>query len=457
MHGVCKISVESSTTSLTNDIKMPKVTIMSSDSKQKPPSISKRRKDLFGDCALVEIIHLHDCLRGALQALEKDVSLLSSKIVANITSNKVHELRKKVASRFKVIWSVFQAHSSAEDEFIWPALAQKTNGQVTGSKPNNVVEQEEYEEDHADEERMFSHMDYLLTELKDGLLREHTQDQPDMEDKSSSVSTVKTLNEVTQQLSQHLMVHLEKEEQQCMPLVVKHLSKSEIHDLVGQIMGKRSSDMIAQILTMAVQNLNSDDRDEMVTYMKQAMAGTFFDRWLSMSGWMENDNNINKKKRSADSSQQQTETDNKRRNLEHTTETDTVSSNMSPLLSAATNRAAGVASQAELEKLIRAIAINPNLTSIQKNTTIQGLRDSVWKINQAANHESAVSATSGISSRRVTPPSIYYKKNGDGKNITVWNRYVYRSKFGFQGDYKVWSQFISLCYFQRRCKFEISR
>jgi hypothetical protein len=39
-------------------------------------------------------------------------------------------------------------------------------------------------------------------------------------------------------------------------------------------------------------------------------------------------------------------------------------------------------SQAELEKLIRAIASNNALTPAQKNTTIQGLRDSVWKSNQ---------------------------------------------------------------------------
>ena len=55
--------------------------------------------------------------------------------------------------------------------------------------------------------------------------------------------------------------------------------------------------------------------------------------------------------------------------------------------------AANVTSQAELENLIRAIVSNPNLTSVQKNTTIQGLRDSVWKSNQRLrrNSEAAVS------------------------------------------------------------------
>jgi hypothetical protein len=41
-----------------------------------------------------------------------------------------------------------------------------------------------------------------------------------------------------------------------------------------------------------------------------------------------------------------------------------------------------ITSQAELEKLIRAIASNPELGPVEKQTTIQGLRDSVFKSNQ---------------------------------------------------------------------------
>lgn len=43
-------------------------------------------------------------------------------------------------------------------------------------------------------------------------------------------------------------------------------------------------------MTMAVQNLNEADRTEMVKYMKQAMVGTFFEKWLAMSGWMSSEN-----------------------------------------------------------------------------------------------------------------------------------------------------------------------
>ena len=232
---------------------------------------------------------------------------------------------------------------------------------------------------------------------------------------------MKEIHAQTQTLSQHLFSHLAKEEKQCLPLVVKHLSKSEIHDLVGKIMGKRSSDMIAQIMTMAVQNLNQTEREEMVQYMKQAMEGTFFDRWLSMSGWM----NDNKKLKGDDlvhspdgggSSSSSSEkrpaaaasnpissagssiaadgyVSSKRIKIEasdtaagptSSASIPNIASQTLPFLSNAvlSNPAAGITSQAELEKLIRAIATNPNLNAQQKNTTIQGLRDSVWKSNQ---------------------------------------------------------------------------
>lgn len=497
--------------------------------------LSKRRKEMFGDCALIEIIHLHDCLRGALKALDTDVNALagvvtdsqdttvcnekddnrkSSYQISVEQSRLVADLERRVAGRFKVIWSVFKSHSQAEDEFIWPALKLKTQGEVVSSpkcalkaKDDNTasdskrdqdellgkhdekvhVEQEEYEEDHADEERMFSEIDSLLVNLREMLLSKNQQRQPDGQPKQVNDinSMARNLREHTRRLSTHLMAHLEKEETQCMPLVIKHLSKSEIHELVGQIMGKRSADTIAQIMTMAVQNLDVTDRDEMVKYMKQSMAGTFFDRWLTMSGWngsaeqqslpqqprcqqcsrdppkLDDGSDFDgEKKRAAIPLQEKDDAhENKRVKVEDDRE-DVVSQVTEPSMadaaifaSASPQASAGafVTSQAELEKLIRAVASNSSLTPEQKNTTIQGLRDSVWKCNQRhkemtmgpptlvnvavpagptflsrASNDKLLVTTAGLASvscrtRRVTPPSMYFKKTNDGKVETIWN------------------------------------
>ena len=391
------------------------------------------------------------------------------------------DLERRVAGRFKVIWSVFRAHSSAEDEFIWPTLQSKTQGKVKGSpkyapdhhgsqgplkdhattrtddksqegrtqelssklQPSigaatkEMIEQGEYEEDHADEERMFSMMDDLLTKFRQELLKQRQEivsavsnPRDDSSKRDSVDDTVKAINELNKlckTLSKHLLAHLEKEEKQCMPLVVKHLSKSEIHDLVGKIMGKRSSDIIAQIMTMAVQNLNEKDREEMVKYMKQAMAGTFFDRWLTMSGWMSDRNGSNDKspcakedgkKRAPPKTTPTTSSDgashSKRTKSENTDLMEEASCPLSAGTSVAAtsasaesttwvpqsgNPAGEVTSQAELEKLIRAIATNPNLTALQKNTTIQGLRDSVWKSNQRVKQNSELQPFAVVSNQ----------------------------------------------------------
>ena len=430
----------------------------------------------------------------------------------------LNELEGRVNGRFKVIWSVFRAHSSAEDEFIWPALQLKTQGLVKGSpryrpdhdvgdddnddhaseepvaatrvvKPefeaavpvnskaavvedDTAMDQEAYEEDHADEERMFSSMDDLLRQLREGLFREDRDGDTNATDLGASSKLrsldemLKSIHDMTNTLSKHLMAHLEKEEKQCLPLVVKHLSKSEIHDLVGQIMGKRSSDMISEIMTMAVQNLNQTDRLEMIKYMKAAMSGTFFDKWLSMSGWME-DVKTPPEKDSKKRASTQEPTDSHVKVAKVTVlplvrgvsnasaaadknpndETAllgmaiTASIEASPPVTSTQNveiRPGDITSQAELEKLIRAIATNPALTPLQKNTTIQGLRDSVWKSNQrikqqsagesgsdSASHQNDGSSTAVshtcIPTRRVTPPSIYYKKNEKGKLEVVWS------------------------------------
>ena len=412
-------------------------------------SAAKRRKEMFGDCALVEIIHLHDCLRGALKALESDVVQLSQSLQGG-SRQASNDLERRVAGRFKVIWSVFRAHSAAEDEFIWPALKTKTGRHlgspkynpaqdndskhneavVTAAKPS-VIEQEEYEEDHADEERMFKSMDELLGKFRDGLLNA----TPKPGD-GSIHDMAQGIQRMTSCLMQHLMAHLEKEEKQCMPLVVKHLNKEEINDLVGQIMGKRSSETIANIMSMAIENLEETEHEEMVRYMKQAMVGTFFEKWLAMSGWMTDSSPPDDDTKFAASGPT-------KHVIEDSTEegvdepapkkpkTDEVEASTPP---SPTTKA--ITSQAELERLIRAIASNPALSPVQKNTTIQGLRDSVWKSN-LRNHVRVTPQISGspaappsggtvqsttTRSKRETPPSTYYKKDKGGTIKLVWSR-----------------------------------
>ena len=137
-------------------------------------------KQLFSDCALVEIIHLHDCIRVSLQQIKNDVTALvtlslkleqgSHSSIATMATNpdtkglveaidnntlqqpstptqsslamEIHAASKlsgAVSSRFHLIWSVFQAHSHAEDEFIWPALKAKVQAIETQNQQSTII------------------------------------------------------------------------------------------------------------------------------------------------------------------------------------------------------------------------------------------------------------------------------------------------------------------------------
>jgi len=93
------------------------------------------------------------------------------------------------------------------------------------------------------------------------------------------------LREQTDALIDHVTAHLVKEETQCLPMVQKHLSKAEISSLVGNIMGKRSAEVMTKILKLAMLSLKPLERMDMMLHMKEAMAGTFFEQWLILGGW----------------------------------------------------------------------------------------------------------------------------------------------------------------------------
>lgn len=404
----------SSTTNTTNST--------STSSRKKSPA-----RQRFADCALIEIIHLHDCLRGALAQINDDVQVLvhsaacinsgtytnsiangnsntensntssncsstsssnstsssisttssptsqnqtslastmasstkneilkpspfssltslSSTITSTFDIDKASDIANSVASRFHLVWSVFQAHSGAEDEFIWPALKMKlhskkfnpttTSSSATSSTPSNPsatlasspskkgskkcgceslfeqeIEQEIYEEDHEIEQTMFKQIHSTLRRLQGSFrLHAHVVNALQNNNSNTSSSTLSTtiniqtdeasclaiiknvihqLQEQTEHLHLHLSQHLEKEETQCLPMVQRHLSNEEISNLVGNIMGQRSADLMTKILNLAVCALPRDERQDMVKHMKKAMVGTFFEKWLSRGGWEE--------------------------------------------------------------------------------------------------------------------------------------------------------------------------
>mmetsp|Transcript_4155 Transcript_4155/g.5768 ORF Transcript_4155/g.5768 Transcript_4155/m.5768 type:complete len:258 (-) Transcript_4155:1493-2266(-) len=238
----------------------------SSSSSSSIISSYRTKSRLFGDCALVEIIHLHDCLRRSLEQIQGEVELLQnaaspistlavgekkcggqsedqkriddSELKASPSESAISntelqsfdlglcaDLAASISSRFHLIWSVFQAHSGAEDEFIWPALKRKVGSQKkkectdesassstsSASKETETkaassctptpkcgceasLEQQEYEDDHAMEENMFRQINTTLRYLK-GAFRYY--DHHDKQQHKTTITSTATATTTT--------------------------------------------------------------------------------------------------------------------------------------------------------------------------------------------------------------------------------------------------------------------
>ena len=374
--------------------------------------------------------------------LDKEETHCMPLVVKHLNKEEIHDLVGKIMGKRSSdqMCNIMDVAAAAD------AAAGADAAAANGPSSPCVIEQEEYEEDHANEERMFETMDSLLTRLHKGLSEQRRCDAEDSNRKADprSVDTdihemAQKIDEITHHLKEHLFSHLDKEETHCMPLVVKHLNKEEIHDLVGKIMGKRSSDQMCNIMTMAVQNLSPEDREEMIRYMKAAMYGTFFERWLTMSGWgkeeeereeedeerkVKDENNDDEDKKPAAKSDEEVQRARSvssedggdgnptsgacpfvsgnasssgelcpacvpagqclgQTNFAATCSTDAGTAEGAAAADSSQeqddNKIPEPTSQEELENLIRAVATNSSLTAIQKSTTIQSLRDSVHK------------------------------------------------------------------------------
>lgn len=178
-----------------------------------------------------------------------------------------------IIGHFNLLWAVFRAHSTAEDDVIWPAL--KAKGRNC-SCSDDMVEEGEYEDDHAQEANMFQEMDRLLGELREteGIC-----------DNGEWLRVVGELASLTVRLVKHLNAHLDKEETNALPVIKQTLSHSEIEELVGEIMGKRSTDMMTKFLQIMVRNLPPLDQRTVMRHLQHVTEDTFFAKWLEKGGF----------------------------------------------------------------------------------------------------------------------------------------------------------------------------
>jgi len=171
----------------------------------------------------------------------------------------------------------------------------------------------------------------------------------------------------------------------------------------------------------------------MVDGMKQAMVGTFFESWLNSFGGF---------RLIGRASEGNNQAGNQSDHCESAVPDKTNDCGRNCALSSCISEE-GVfpsrekhISQDELQKQIRSVVVDPSLTSIQKNTTIQRLRDLVWKRNNRKRKVEEINCGSNEYKRqacmvkgdgcstniqRTHAPSNYFKQSVNRKAKLVWS------------------------------------
>jgi hypothetical protein len=176
---------------------------------------------------------------------------------------------------------VFQAHSKAEDDLIWPALREKAWRDGVARESLECA----LEEDHSDEEYIFAEIEGLLSLLEKGC--NPTPPPPSSSSSSSSPAATgaastaataatatplpnvaETTREALRLLSEleglairaaeNMIRHLQREETEVLPLIQRCFSREEMARLVGTILGERPGDLMDTILAMMFRNLTPE-------------------------------------------------------------------------------------------------------------------------------------------------------------------------------------------------------
>ncbi len=207
---------------------------------------------------------------------------LTSAIVGSrgVFSKEATDLEAQLHSQFLSLRRVFQAHSKAEDDLIWPALREKAWRDGVARESLECA----LEEDHSDEEYIFAEIEGLLAVLEKGLGQPQHPPPTPSSIEATTTEAVRVLSELEGlaiRASENMIRHLQREETEVLPLIQRCFSREEMARLVGTILGERPGDLMDTILAMMFRNLTPEARTDMLKHVKHAVDGTFFDRWLS--------------------------------------------------------------------------------------------------------------------------------------------------------------------------------
>lgn len=129
--------------------------------------------------------------------------------------------------RFTFLWGIYQAHSKAEDEIVFPALERK-------EATHNISHA--YTLDHQQEGLYFSQVEAVFRRI-----RETT-------DVDAKRACVGQLRRMCASIRASVETHVRAEENELWPVFVEHFTIEEQQGLVGQIIGRTGAQVLQVLL-----------------------------------------------------------------------------------------------------------------------------------------------------------------------------------------------------------------
>lgn len=168
------------------------------------------------------IFQFHKALRRDMRSVEAAALQLDGDVQAALDwtfDARVQDLE----GRFTFLWGIYQAHSKAEDEIVFPALERK-------EATHNISHA--YTLDHQQEGQYFSQVEAVFARMRE------TQD---VDVKRACVGQ---LRRMCASIRASVETHVRAEENELWPVFVEHFTIEEQQGLVGQIIGRTGAQVL---------------------------------------------------------------------------------------------------------------------------------------------------------------------------------------------------------------------
>ncbi|KAJ7531954.1 hypothetical protein O6H91_14G066700 [Diphasiastrum complanatum] len=197
-------------------------------------------EDEVGTSPIMQFMYFHKAIRAELDSLHRDALAIEK------GSDKEIQV---LLARYHFLRAIYEHHSMAEDEVIFPALDRRVK---------NVAHT--YSLEHKVESNLFDQMFQLLNNALD-------------EKSNPSIELRRELVCCTEAIQTTLCQHLSKEEEQVFPLLMQQFTVEEQAALVWQFMCSIPIDLMEQFLPWLVSTLSQGDREDMVACMHKIVPG----------------------------------------------------------------------------------------------------------------------------------------------------------------------------------------